>query len=694
MVSKLNLSGIRFGDPPSDPPAPTTTTTTAAAAEEFREHASRTMQEEAPSRVIPDVPSLSGSDFDDFDANGDGVIDVEEFASAFNRGIRDLAKEEKGDKGKGGAEPPSVGAASQPVSLGDTGRETLVEHPEAVMNQYITDLRAREPPSPFTASPAPVPAPAIAKVVPPTPPSVPFDEDAPIQPRHPAKLQDALAAFALGAPGLMELPASEGIPQDLRTVERELPPSKAKAAAAKALPRHHGQCRHCGQEFAASARLTHEAQCQRTMATTKEAHQEPAKGGGKLAAVSKVAQDPVNYASPVTKKQAMPPSPGGGSQACEGKGPNWREKREMNAAAKKGRERRQSEPHPRHASPAPAGGPAKRERRGSLPSPARATTPQRLNEAKRMAGSIMRRADRHCRNKELTVNELRTFLRNTEFEAFSEWLSAPQSRNRAWKRHDADWSGALGLRELEGAVQAYLLHETPASTGTSTPSAREASPGAKRKPAKNPSQSAGGGYSIAEEARKMLQGHLPPRQQGSAAAGSRKRQESSPKPPNGTRESRREQRKPQVKEVFPAEDGGDEVEWGEENEAPLPTRVAFERPVELLVGKAGVLGSSPALNQYHSESKAASKPGAGVRPQQRQQQGNEAWSGRGNHIQDFLQEEKEEHTYADLAVQQMVDSNQDPLALLLAHNDARRKGEMLAAAAPVPPPAPRWAAWE
>lgn len=55
-----------------------------------------------------------------------------------------------------------------------------------------------------------------------------------------------------------------------------------------------------------------------------------------------------------------------------------------------------------------------------------------------------------------------------------------------------------------------------------------------------------------------------------------------------------------------------------------------------------------------------------------------------------MQEQENTHTYADLAVQQLVDNNQDPLALLLAHNDARKKGELLAAAAPPPPPPPRW----
>lgn len=81
-------------------------------------------------------------------------------------------------------------------------------------------------------------------------------------------------------------------------------------------------------------------------------------------------------------------------------------------------------------------------------------------EAKRMAAAIMKQADRHNHNGELTVNEMRTFLHGTEYQTFSDWLSAPHTRDRHWKAHDRDMSGTMDLGELEKAVDEYLRDVT------------------------------------------------------------------------------------------------------------------------------------------------------------------------------------------------------------------------------------------
>ena len=59
--------------------------------------------------------------------------------------------------------------------------------------------------------------------------------------------------------------------------------------------------------------------------------------------------------------------------------------------------------------------------------------------ARRMCRRLMQRADRHCRNGELTVNEMKTFLRGTSYASFADWVARP--RNMA--KHDFDRDGTL-----------------------------------------------------------------------------------------------------------------------------------------------------------------------------------------------------------------------------------------------------------
>ena len=81
----------------------------------------------------------------------------------------------------------------------------------------------------------------------------------------------------------------------------------------------------------------------------------------------------------------------------------------------------------------------------------------------KMAAAIMRKADRHSQNGALSVSEMRTFLRGTEYHGFSLWLSAPQSKDPHWKQHDADLNGAMDMEELRACVKAYLRENSEAA---------------------------------------------------------------------------------------------------------------------------------------------------------------------------------------------------------------------------------------
>ena len=77
-----------------------------------------------------------------------------------------------------------------------------------------------------------------------------------------------------------------------------------------------------------------------------------------------------------------------------------------------------------------------------------------LQDVDTVAAQIMAAADRHCGNKSLSVNELRTFLKGGEFEEFSDWLTG--DRLRQFRNFDRDRDGALDRPELTDAVMAWM----------------------------------------------------------------------------------------------------------------------------------------------------------------------------------------------------------------------------------------------
>ena len=80
----------------------------------------------------------------------------------------------------------------------------------------------------------------------------------------------------------------------------------------------------------------------------------------------------------------------------------------------------------------------------------RAAPSQEVREAAR---EIMKMADRHARNGQLTILELDTFLSGTEHQGFLDWLRS--NRSRVFKEFDKDDDEDLDLRELERAVARY-----------------------------------------------------------------------------------------------------------------------------------------------------------------------------------------------------------------------------------------------
>lgn len=82
---------------------------------------------------------------------------------------------------------------------------------------------------------------------------------------------------------------------------------------------------------------------------------------------------------------------------------------------------------------------------------------QRPVTADQKAHEIMRIGDRHQRNGQLTVNEMRTYLSGTPYEAFSKWVS----QRGALRAVDLDLSGHLSLPELTTAVRLYLEQAPP-----------------------------------------------------------------------------------------------------------------------------------------------------------------------------------------------------------------------------------------
>jgi len=72
--------------------------------------------------------------------------------------------------------------------------------------------------------------------------------------------------------------------------------------------------------------------------------------------------------------------------------------------------------------------------------------------AKQIAKEIIKKADRHCHNGQLSINEMRTFLKGTEFETFSSWLTQIPT----FSRFDKNRNGAIDRKELRRALKEYL----------------------------------------------------------------------------------------------------------------------------------------------------------------------------------------------------------------------------------------------
>ena len=72
---------------------------------------------------------------------------------------------------------------------------------------------------------------------------------------------------------------------------------------------------------------------------------------------------------------------------------------------------------------------------------------------------IMNLADRHSPNGVLTVNEMRTFLRNTEYQDFLDWITGETvnlNQSASFGESDLDHDGTLDRGEMEIAVKLYL----------------------------------------------------------------------------------------------------------------------------------------------------------------------------------------------------------------------------------------------
>ena len=113
---------------------------------------------------------------------------------------------------------------------------------------------------------------------------------------------------------------------------------------------------------------------------------------------------------------------------------------------------------------------------------------RQLSPAQEMAVRIMRLADRHSKDGELTILELKTFLERTEFQGFMMYLlnwrppdevnaarpdgggggggsgdaddlSTCLRRHSHFKGGDSDHSGKLDMAELEELIGGYLINE-------------------------------------------------------------------------------------------------------------------------------------------------------------------------------------------------------------------------------------------
>jgi len=81
---------------------------------------------------------------------------------------------------------------------------------------------------------------------------------------------------------------------------------------------------------------------------------------------------------------------------------------------------------------------------------------------RRLAKEIMRIGDRHTANQELSITEMRTYLKGSKHHDFLEWLLKIDSGGgkidtKKFSQYDADSEGSLDIDELTSAVNQYVI---------------------------------------------------------------------------------------------------------------------------------------------------------------------------------------------------------------------------------------------
>ena len=71
-----------------------------------------------------------------------------------------------------------------------------------------------------------------------------------------------------------------------------------------------------------------------------------------------------------------------------------------------------------------------------------------------LINDIMNKADHFSRNHRLSISEMNTFLRNTEYDELLTWLFVNDKYN--WRKYDKNNSGALSKRELKKALKEFI----------------------------------------------------------------------------------------------------------------------------------------------------------------------------------------------------------------------------------------------
>ena len=77
---------------------------------------------------------------------------------------------------------------------------------------------------------------------------------------------------------------------------------------------------------------------------------------------------------------------------------------------------------------------------------------------KKLSKEIMRVADRFSANQDLSVSEIKTFLKGSPHEDFLEFILGMDVHGKLrFSHYDTDGEGSLDLDELSNAVTDYLL---------------------------------------------------------------------------------------------------------------------------------------------------------------------------------------------------------------------------------------------